>query len=292
MTNKPTQLISLGTANFGIVYGLGSYGKKLEISQVAQILCTANEKGFSHIDTASSYANSERILGDFIPESAGWHVTTKLKSIDCVDAKSMVQAVKTSLSQTKQKRFWSVLLHDSKALFGGNSHEVRRGLEHIVELELAQHAGISAYSEYEIVKAKSVAPFLKVFQISENVCDRRLARSSNLSRLASEGNYFFVRSIFLQGLLLMDPNELPDRVVSASPGLHKLRMFCEKLNVSVLELCIGYAKSLNWSSGLIFGINSEKQVLAISDALNSSIEVDYSKVPKLPQWILDPRNWS
>lgn len=291
-TNRATTTLCLGTANFGKAYGLGGHGKKLELSQVSQILRIANHSAFSHLDTASSYENSEQVIGDLLQVNDNWLVTTKLKLNECSDAKSIVQAVKESLGRTKQQQFWSVLLHDSKFLFQGGSSEVQRGLNEIVESGLTQHIGISAYNESEIIQAKELIPTLSVFQIPENVCDRRLASSSNLLALASDNNYIFVRSIFLQGLLLMDPNALPEKVGSASSKMNELQVFCEKLKITPLELCIGYAKSLAWSSGLIFGVNSEQEVLEISDAFNSLIDIDYSKVPKLDDWLLDPRNWS
>lgn len=292
MKNSSIPNLSLGTANFGMVYGVGSNGKKMERLQVSRIITMANKQGFTHLDTASSYGNAEEILGDLLPESNSWLLTTKLRQCESTDARSIIQAVKMSLRRTKQKKFWSVLLHDAKSLFGDNSNEVQQGLAEILDLGLTQHVGISAYSELEIVQAKNVAPFLKVFQIPENVCDQRLTLSSNLSGLASENNYFFVRSIFLQGLLLLDSDSLPKQVASAAPILQELKVFCEDLNVTILELCIGYARSLTWSSGLIFGANSENHVLDISNALNSVIDIDYSRAPKLSPWFLDPRNWS
>jgi aryl-alcohol dehydrogenase-like predicted oxidoreductase len=291
-TPRTITTLSLGTANFGNAYGLGGHGKQLGLSQVSQILRMANHEGFSHLDTASSYKNSERIIGDLLQENDNWLVTTKLRPNECSDAKSIVQAVKRSLDRTKQRQFWSVLLHDSKALFEGGSSEVQRGLNEIVESGLAQHVGISAYSESEVIQAKELIPMLSVFQIPENVCDRRLSMSPNLLALASDDNYIFVRSIFLQGLLLMDPTALPEKVASAASKMNELQAFCEKLKITALELCVGYAKSLAWSSGLIFGVNSEHQVREISNAFNCVTDVDYSKVPKLDAWLLDPRNWS
>ena len=289
---RSKKTLVLGTANFGTPYGLGAPEKKLQLLEVVDILETAKSEGFLHLDTASSYENSEEIIGNVISKSDNWQITTKLRQSECISAESIVQAVKKSLERTKQKKFWSVLLHRPQALFEADSDEVLRGLTEILDLELTQHVGISAYDELEIVQAKKVAPFFTTFQISENVCNQSLASSSNLIALASENNHIFVRSIFLQGLLLMHPHALPGKVVSAKSNLHELRVFCENLNLTILELCIGYAKSLTWSSGLILGVNSQQHILDISKAFNSVIDVDYSKAPKFDDWLLDPRNWS
>lgn len=273
-------------------YGLGNNNNNLDSLQVKEILQTATNVGFSHLDTAAAYGDSEQILGQLLPERKELHITTKLRASDCSDVSSIIQAVKNSLRLTKQDQFWSVLLHDSRVLLEGNSKEVRLGLNEIIDAGLAQHVGISAYNEFEIVQAKTVAPYLSVFQIPENVCDQRSANSSNLTAIALEGNLIFVRSIFLQGLLLMDPLSLPPKVAIGSTGLGKLKTFCDEHGISILDLCIGYAKSLPWVSGLIFGADSEKQIHEISKSFDSTINVDYSTAPKLDSFLLDPRNWS
>ena len=284
--------LSLGTANFGMNYGLGNNKKHLDTFLIKKILKAATNEGFSHLDTAAAYGDSEQILGQLLPERKELLITTKLKASDCLDAKTIIQAVKNSLRLTKQDQFWSVLLHDSKVLLEGNSKEVRLGLNEIIDAGLVQHVGISAYNEFEIVQAKAVAPFLSVFQIPENVCDQRSANSSNLTALASEGNLIFIRSIFLQGLLLMNPLSPRAKAMDAFSGLNALKIFCDKNRVSILDLCVGYAKSLTWMSGLVFGVDSERQIHEIASSFKTSIQVDYSGVPKLDHRLLDPRNWS
>ena len=284
--------LSLGTANFGMAYGVGSSEKHLGLFQASKILKTASKGGFSHLDTATAYGNSEKILGDLLSKKKNFRITTKLKPSECIDAKTIVQSVKESLYRTKQAKHWAVLLHNPQILLEGNSKEIQLGLNEIVDIGLTERVGISAYNESEIVQAKSLAPLLSVFQVPENVCDQRLKESPNLFKLALEDNIIFVRSIFLQGLLLMDPLSLPIKVANGSLGLKKLGDFCNKHGVSIIDLCIGYAKSIPWSSGLIFGADSENQIHEISNSFNSTIEIDYSDAPKLDHWFLDPRNWS
>ena len=287
-----TKILCLGTANFGMPYGISRSEDDLGSVKVREILDEACAEGFSHIDTATAYVNSEQILGDISPKKSPMSITTKLSASECVSAKSIVQAVTQSLHRTKQSRFWSVLLHDAKVLTSGNTGEVIRGLDDIVKLGLTEHVGLAAYDELEIIEAKAIVPAMNVFHIADNVCDQRLKQSMRLEILASEGNKIFIRSIFLQGLLLMDPNQLPKKVESAYLGLRKLEEFCERQNVSILELCAGYAKSIAWSSGFIIGAGSSKQVREISNAFKCATTVDYSSAPKLDDWILDPRNWS
>lgn len=289
LTNR---IFCLGTANFGMPYGISRSEDDLGSVKAREIFDTAWAEGFTHIDTATAYFKSEQILGELATKKSPISITTKLRASECGSAESIVQAVIQALYRTKQSQFWSVLLHDVKVLTNGNTEEVIRGLTEIVDLGLTQHVGLAAYDELEIIEAKAIAPAMNVFHIADNVCDQRLKQSMKLETLASEGNKIFIRSIFLQGLLLMDPNHLPKKVERAYLGLRKLQTFCEHQNISSLELCAGYARSITWSSGFIIGAASSHQVREISNAFKCLTPVDYSSAPKLDDWILDPRNWS
>jgi aryl-alcohol dehydrogenase-like predicted oxidoreductase len=286
------RILCLGTANFGMPYGISRSEDDLGLAKTREILDAAWAEGFTHLDTATAYVKSEQILGELASKKSPMSITTKLRASECGSAESIVQAVTQSLHRTKQSQFWSVLLHDAKVLINGNTEEVVRGLENIVDLGLTEHVGLAAYGELEIIEAKAIAPAMDVFHIADNVCDQRLKQSIKLEVLASEGNKIFIRSIFLQGLLLMDPNQLPKKVESAYLGLRKLQEFCDHQNISILELCAGYARSIAWSSGFIIGAASSNQVREISNAFKCPITVDYSSAPKLDDWILDSRNWS
>ena len=57
--------IIIGTANFGMDYGIGSNQKKLLDSDIVEIINTAKKIGVDTIDTAISYGNSLLRLGEF-----------------------------------------------------------------------------------------------------------------------------------------------------------------------------------------------------------------------------------
>ena len=57
--------IVIGTANFGMDYGIGHNQKKLIDSEIVKIINTAKKIGIDTIDTAISYGNSLNRLGEF-----------------------------------------------------------------------------------------------------------------------------------------------------------------------------------------------------------------------------------
>lgn len=75
-------------------YGLGNNNKHLDTFLIKKILKAATNEGFSHLDTAAAYGDSEQILGQLLPERKELLITTKLKpSLQVMDQKtSQVQS--------------------------------------------------------------------------------------------------------------------------------------------------------------------------------------------------------
>ena len=284
--------LSLGTATFGSDYGIANHGKGTTSSDVKQILNEASELNISHLDTASSYGRAEQLIGQFWPKGRPLKITTKVSPDDCKTASSIFSAVQKSLAATQAVEFWSVLLHDPTELLGGNGSEIRNGLLQVLDAGLATRIGISAYSEREVELAKDYMPELTVFQIPENLCDRRKYHSTNLGEMSQQGDQFFVRSVFLQGLLLMNPKEVPWEVRDAVGVLKILNDFCLERSISVLDLCLGYAKSIPWASGVVVGVASVEQLRKFNSSFHSTAYEEFSEVPVLGDWLIDPRNWS
>jgi aryl-alcohol dehydrogenase-like predicted oxidoreductase len=287
-----TPKMILGTANFGNQYGIANNNQDSRIESVSEIIHTALELGVTSFDTAKGYGEAEAILGDNLVGCGDLSVITKIGKNDCDTASQMISSVQKSLQNTKLEKFSAVLLHDSSVLEGQYRNEVKVGLLELLDLGVCERIGISVYNESEIIGAKRILPELTEFQISENICDQRKISSRYLHELANTGNNISVRSIFLQGLLLMKVSEVPLRLNTAIDKILKLQEFALSNQISVLEACIAYAKSIPWASGLIFGIDSPQQLKTLVSNFNKSYDLDVNEGLKLDDWTLDPRNWS
>ena len=289
-----TPKITLGTANFGNVYGIANKNQnsRNESGSISEIIHTALDLGITSFDTAKGYGDAERILGDNLAGYRKLSVTTKIGKNDCEKSSQIISSVQKSLESIKLKKFSAVLLHDSSVLGGENRNEVRKGLYELLSLGICERIGVSVYSESEVVWAKKILPELTEFQIPENICDQRKIFSGYLHELANTGNNISVRSIFLQGLLLMEAGEIPSNLNSATEKIMKLQEFAHLNQITVLEACIAYARSIPWASGLIFGVDNPKQLRTIVSNFNKSHDLGINTDLKLDYWTLDPRNWS
>ena len=59
--------LCLGTAQFGLDYGVTNLLGQVSEKSIAQILHTADDLGIHWIDTAQAYGNAETILGRLWP---------------------------------------------------------------------------------------------------------------------------------------------------------------------------------------------------------------------------------
>ena len=280
----------LGTATFGTTYGISNRGFETGKSVVKKILEFAQSAGISDFDTAPGYGPSEELLGWNLDHSLGPRVSSKIPRSNMNSVQDMVASVQASLRRTRVESLETIYLHDQTSLF--DIRHAISGLNEIVSMGLAERVGVSVYTLDALIQAKEKFPALSVFQIPENICDRRSKGSTDLEELALEGNKLIVRSIFLQGLLLMAPTEIPNTLESAKPSIVRLRQFAELNSLSPLDLCMSYSHELVWASGLIIGATSVEQLQEII-ASNESLPLNWeSEIDVLPHGILDPRSWN
>lgn len=285
-----TKLV-LGTANFGNVYGVANYGRSLSDEESKIIVNWAQLNGVNHFDTAIAYGNAENLLGLHLDKSLEPRVNAKLNEESCQSWELIIQRTKEILTRIGVSQLSVLYLHNDALLDSPNGPEIQRGLEAVLDLGLTKRVGVSVYSEDRIYECKRKVPKLTAFQVPENICDRRLFGSQKVLELAGEGNSFQVRSIFLQGLLLMNPREIPSNLIDSYTVIRQVRAFGKRHSFSSVELCLGYAEAIPWAEGIIVGVASLKQLQEIC-AANRSLPVGWdSSISRLPEDILDPRKW-
>jgi aryl-alcohol dehydrogenase-like predicted oxidoreductase len=284
--------IILGTANFGREYGVANKGKLFSSEEAMGLIRWAQTIGINHFDTALAYGVSNEILGAYLDQSLGPIVDTKLDEKSCQSRDLIVNTVKETMKKLRVNQLSVLYLHNEELLMGSLAPEISIGLKEVLKLGLAKKIGVSVYSEAAVIACKKVLPELSVFQVPENICDRRLISSMSIQKLAENGNSFMIRSIFLQGLLLMEPTLIPQELELAKVNVRELNNFANKNSLSVMNLCVAYANSISWASGIVIGVaslNQLKEIRASSSALPAGWE---AAISTLPAEIVDPRNWS
>ena len=78
--SKKTRKLALGTAQFGMSYGIANKKGKVEKEEITSILELAKEYEIDTLDTAKAYGKSEEYIGNYLKEhpNSSFKIITKL----------------------------------------------------------------------------------------------------------------------------------------------------------------------------------------------------------------------
>jgi aryl-alcohol dehydrogenase-like predicted oxidoreductase len=195
--------IALGTAQFGMNYGITNNCGQVSQNQAIQILDQAHKAGFDTLDTAVAYGGSEQRLGELGVHD--WKVISKIPALPAsVDNVSdwVYQQVRNSLKRIGIRRLDGLLMHNPSDILGTQKAAYVRSLRRVRDEGLARSIGYSIYSADDLYSLTRVFQ-PDIVQAPFNIIDRRILTSGWLSRLADDGVRIHTRSAFLQGLLLI-----------------------------------------------------------------------------------------
>jgi aryl-alcohol dehydrogenase-like predicted oxidoreductase len=285
--------ISLGTVQFGMDYGINSTSGQVESSEVVDILNYAQQRGINLLDTAPSYGNSEQVLG--ISNIQNFQIVTKTRHFDQntisdKDATLLINDLNQSLQLIKKKSVYGVLVHNANDLLKPGADKIFRQLELLKEQGLASKIGVSVYS-YEQLEIILNNFDIDLVQLPFNILDRRLVDSGMFKMLKNKGVEIHARSIFLQGLLLMDMQNMASKF-DRWKDLWKI--WYEWLNdsqITALEATIRHAISIPEISKVLVGVDTLDQLKEIIVASNGVLPSIPTELYTNDVNLLNPSNW-
>lgn len=259
--------LAIGSAQFGLNYGLSNYSGKVSNQEVIKILKTAKTSGINFLDTAIAYGDSESSLG--LSGVSSFKIITKLGSIDerTNIKENIFQQINGSLSRLNVSYLQGILLHDSKILLANNSDQVYQALLDLKQAGLVKKIGISIYETRELDDVLSKFE-IDMVQAPLNIFDQRLISSGWDIQLKKMGIELHVRSVFLQGLLLMKSSERPEYFQPWKILLNKYDDWLVDAGISNIEACINPILQMDSVDKVIIGIESSKQlkeIIALTD---------------------------
>ena len=220
--------LSIGTAQFGMNYGITNQSGKINFSECKKIIKLAEKNGIFTVDTAPKYGDAEKILGKIGVNR--WNVTTKLPPTTEFQNFSkkydVNQIVRNSLKRLKIKSLYGLLIHSSYD-FKNNGSKIIKKLKKLKKNGKIKKIGISI-TNFEDLKFVLKKLPIDIIQIPFNIFDQRLKNSGMLNTLIAKGIEIHIRSIFLQGLILQNAKQLPQQFIHWKNSWEKLENFTKK----------------------------------------------------------------
>ena len=252
----------LGTAQLGMNYGIANQTGKPDMATARNIVRTAWEGGIRCFDTAQSYGDSERILSDIFSDLGILHevrvITKPAPHIDYTNKDEMEKALNKSLATLKLGRLYGLMLHreTSLALFDDGLYDI---LRHFVEQGLVEHIGISLYSPDKALPALD-KDIISMLQVPANMCDQRFYKTDLFELAKTKKTEIYIRSVFLQGLLLMGKESLPEHMKFAVNVIDKVEQLCQAFNLTKQELAMRYIMQKYPRAFIVVGAETQEQV--------------------------------
>ena len=201
--------LALGTAQFGMNYGVTNRSGRIADEEMVRIIETARAQGIDTIDTAIAYGDAESRLGAVGVED--FRVITKLPPVPHEKSGRQTDELERSLDRLRIPRVHAVLLHRPEDLIGRARAPLRDTLDSLLARGLVTRVGVSVYrpEQLDALEANGALAALDVVQLPFNAFDQRMVQSGWVDRLASRGVEIHARSVLLQGLLPADPSQRP-----------------------------------------------------------------------------------
>lgn len=291
--------LSLGTAQFGMRYGLTKAKSQDEVDAIIE---AASELGVILLDTAPAYGDSEDKVGDHLRRLPGHHfkLATKAAGLVPEDAKS-VDRLFARLSGS---------LETSRAALGTldvvQLHQTEPWLLQAdalwtaVDLLRAEgwfHSfGVSAYEPEEALGVlERGGAQLDLLQVPFNVLDQRFRPV--IQAAAERGVGILARSAFLKGTLTAQAAGLPAFLSALAPHRERLAGLAERVGLSAADVALAFVAGEPGVGSVLVGVDHPGELrgnAALMDRLDAiaPIREDLLTMAVSDRTLVDPRLWA
>jgi aryl-alcohol dehydrogenase-like predicted oxidoreductase len=287
--------LMLGTVQFGLNYGIANTRGKPSLDTVMAILNEAWLGGVNALDTAAAYGDSETVLGEALTRLGlidKMLIVSKVSPIPagmpfCQAEKFIETSICNSLRNLRIERLPVCLFHRDEDLkyYPILKKMTERGLIGAGGISLDEHSAI----EGAIARTKYI-------QIPYNVLEWRY--ETLLEQAVQKGITIFARSVYLQGLLLMDEASIRPGLCGIIPVRRRLEELARRHDMSLAGLCLRFVLSRTGISSVLTGVDNPAQLrenltlIKAGQLPTALIEEIRLIVPKLPEELIHPKLWS
>ena len=267
----------LGTAQFGVDYGVTNAGGRVPQDDLVEILDLAVASGVTSVDTATEYGDAEVRLRPWVDRL---HVQTKVRARGGLvddDIRTSLERLGASSIDAALVRFWFELSKPEQ-------ERAARGLLAARNARTVKHIGASVYDEDELLTVLDCFEGPDVVQVPASVLDQRLVGSSVIADLRARGCLIQVRSAYLQGLLLTD--------LSDHPHVIRFRRECAEAGLDSLTTCLTFLRDQTWVDEVVVGVTSAAELRSALEAWQApALAVAAEGWASNDVNLLDPRRW-
>jgi len=283
--------ITLGTAQFGLDYGINNNKGQVSKDEVFKILSAAVDAGVDTLDTAASYGNSEKTIGEFIRQNdKSFNIISKAGAPDGSGIEPVVLA---SLKELGISSFYGYLIHGLRSYL--EMPEMWTELNNLKIAGKIKKIGLSLYSPEELELFLKQAKGIDLVQVPYNILDRRF--EPYFPKLKEKKIEINVRSVFLQGIVFKEPEDIEDEIAMLRNKVVKIKNIAKNARLSRGSICLNFVLLNQHIDKMIIGIdglNNFNEIVGFQGDLgkvkamaDSFIDLSEPNIDKVYQYLID-----
>jgi aryl-alcohol dehydrogenase-like predicted oxidoreductase len=267
----------LGTVQLGLNYGINNKHGKPSFEDALKILDKAYEIGIRIFDTAYAYGDAEAIIGGWLSKNKLHNevrVISKLKpnifdEIPC-SKEVFKEQVSKSLERLKIDTLDGYLFHTPAYVYNDDAIEA---LLDCKSEGLIKNCGVSIYDEKDALYAAGHR-MIDYIQVPYNVLDQRLDQTDFFNIKNNNNKVVFARSPFIQGLVFMDVDFVPDHLSKAKDYINSLDKIIAQYNVSRLMASMLFPLYNSMNDYIVFGVDTVEQLVDDCKIVGENMKID------------------
>lgn len=256
--------LMLGTVQFGMPYGVANRTGQPGYTDVVAMLAAALEGGVNCFDTAAAYGTSEEVLGRALRElkpAADVVVVTKVRPLtpaELTDPALAATAIEQSVDLSRQRLGLDCL---PVVLFHREADAAYLDvLEALKAKGRLRYAGVSCDNKPGPAAGFVAAGKASALQLPGNVLDRRHQDSGVFGAAKARSVAVFIRSVYLQGLLLMPEEAVPPALQAVIPVRRRLAGLAAEAGLTLAELAVRSMLSRDGVTCVLAGVETVAQM--------------------------------
>lgn len=278
--------LALGTAQFGLAYGVAGREESVPADEARTILELAARRGIRVLDTAPAYGDIEARLVDLAGD-LGFGIVSKISPV-VGDADTAAATVRASVARSITRlggHLTTLLFHRADDLLAAHGDGLWRAAADAAGPQV--RIGVSAYDPQTIATLRERYP-ITVAQLPANALDQRLHAEGMAAAL--DGVELHARSVFLQGLLLIPAPAAARRVPAAASAHARWVSWCRGGHADPVTAALAIARGLPGVRLCVLGVDRVSQLDEILSAAAAAPRVAPELACDDPD-VIDPRRW-
>jgi len=297
LPNDPVSRLVLGTVQLGMDYGVANRTGKPALATADAVLDLAWKGGLACLDTAQAYGESEAVISSYLSRhpDCPLRVISKLDPALADASEDDVYAAICSSADRLHGHLDAMLLHNASMLARWKSG-LGRALRRCRDDGIFTTIGISVYTPDEFRQALTHSD-IRLIQAPFNALDRTLYTNGLIARAVEAGVSLHLRSIFLQGLLLLEPDTLPPKMAFAKNSIAGWRAVCGRHDRSSADTALLFAARAAPEAFLVVGCETLDQLARNIDCLraaplDANVWDDIMSLPQADNRTARPNLWN